>query len=129
MPREPKKGKGFFLKLLGLTEAPGAGRVQVPAEARVTPDPTRCVQCGACGYNCPVGIPVRDFARQGKVVDDARCVQCGQCIEACPRGTLRWNMAPMRGPTNGPLSNSEGVLYDELMSVFNQPASAGEGQR
>jgi ferredoxin len=37
-----------------------------------------------------VGIPVRDFARQGRVVDDARCVQCGQCIEACPRGTLRW---------------------------------------
>jgi Fe-S-cluster-containing hydrogenase component 2 len=82
-----------------------------------------------CGYNCPVGIPVRDFARQGKVVDDARCVQCGQCIEACPRGTLRWNMAPMRGPTNGELSNSDGVLYDELMSVFNQPASEGEGQR
>jgi ferredoxin len=48
------------------------------------------VQCGVCGYNCPVGIPVRDYARQGRTVEDPACVQCGQCIEACPRGTLRW---------------------------------------
>jgi ferredoxin len=61
------------------------------ADAHVTPDASRCVQCGVCGYNCPVGIPVRDYARIGKVVDDPRCVQCGQCIEVCPRGTLRWS--------------------------------------
>ena len=71
---------------------PAAHPYAAPApDAHVTPDATRCVQCGVCGYNCPVGIPVRDYARQGKVVDDARCIQCGQCIEACPRGTLRWS--------------------------------------
>jgi heterodisulfide reductase subunit A-like polyferredoxin len=56
----------------------------------VVPDAARCVQCGVCGYNCPVGIPVRDYAHRGRIVDDPACVQCGQCIEACPRGTLRW---------------------------------------
>ena len=66
------------------------------AEARVASDPARCVQCGVCGYNCPVGIPVRDYARQGLIVTAPDCVQCGQCINACPRGTLRWQAAPLR---------------------------------
>jgi heterodisulfide reductase subunit C len=57
---------------------------------RVTADKTRCVQCGVCGFNCPVGIPVRDYARRGLPVDDPGCITCGQCIEVCPRGTLRW---------------------------------------
>jgi ferredoxin len=84
-----QKRPGFFEKLFGQTPHPH----QAPApEARVTPDGSRCVQCGVCGYNCPVGIPVRDYARQGRVVDAADCVQCGQCIEACPRGTLRWGL-------------------------------------
>ncbi|MCL4264837.1 MAG: 4Fe-4S dicluster domain-containing protein [Anaerolineae bacterium] len=56
----------------------------------VAADATRCIQCGLCGYNCPVGIPVRDYARQGLTVDDPTCITCGNCIQACPRGTLRW---------------------------------------
>lgn len=57
---------------------------------RVQADGSRCVQCGVCGYNCPVGIDVRSYARQGLSVDDAACITCGQCIQVCPRGTLRW---------------------------------------
>ena len=57
---------------------------------RVTADKSRCVQCGVCGFNCPVGIPVRDYARRGLPVDDPGCITCGQCIAVCPRGTLRW---------------------------------------
>ena len=79
---------GLFERLFG---APAVSPHLAPApDARVTPDGSRCVQCGVCGYNCPVGIPVRDYARQGKPVDIAECVQCGQCIAVCPRGTLRW---------------------------------------
>jgi len=57
---------------------------------RVVPDPSRCVQCGVCGFNCPVGIPVRDYAHRGLAVDDPNCITCGNCIQVCPRGTLRW---------------------------------------
>lgn len=57
---------------------------------RVVPDASRCVQCGVCGYNCPVGIPVRDYAHRGLPVDDPNCITCGNCIQVCPRGTLRW---------------------------------------
>lgn len=57
---------------------------------RVVADASRCVQCGVCGFNCPVGIPVRDYARQGLPVSDATCISCGNCVNVCPRGTLRW---------------------------------------
>ncbi|MFQ5399381.1 MAG: 4Fe-4S dicluster domain-containing protein [Anaerolineae bacterium] len=57
---------------------------------RVASDQGRCVQCGICSYNCPIGISVRDYARQGLPVIDPGCITCGQCIDVCPRGTLRW---------------------------------------
>lgn len=66
-----------------------ADEQMLPA-GRVAANGTRCVQCGICGYNCPVGIPVRDYARRGRDVTDPTCIACGQCIEVCPRGTLRW---------------------------------------
>ncbi len=122
MLTEHNKRPGFLQRLFGLTETPSAGPHALQAapapDALVTPDATRCVQCGVCGYNCPVGIPVRDYARQGKIVDDSRCVQCGQCIAVCPRGTLRW------------MRKSEAALqpdeaeYAELMSLF---PTNGEG--
>ena len=90
MPHEHGRRTGFFQKLFGLGQTSSLHAVVGP-DTHVASDPTRCVQCGVCGYNCPVGIPVRDYARQGKIVDDPNCVQCGQCIDACPRGTLRWD--------------------------------------
>jgi ferredoxin len=77
------------------SEAPNA---PVPPGAeggllQVTADASRCVQCGICGYNCPVGIEVREYARRGQNVTDSRCIACGECIAKCPRGTLRWGPA------------------------------------
>ncbi|NOZ50954.1 MAG: 4Fe-4S dicluster domain-containing protein [Chloroflexi bacterium] len=61
----------------------------------VTADATRCVQCGICSYNCPVGIDVREYARRGKQVTDSRCISCSACVNMCPRGTLRWGDAAL----------------------------------
>ena len=85
-------------------------------DAHVTPDASRCVQCGICGHNCPVDIPVRDYAQLGKVVDDARCIQCGQCIEACPRGTLRWSHGHLDD-----LQPPDEAEYQRLMQAFFPP--------
>lgn len=93
LPREHEGREGFFARVLGLTR-----RAAPTVEGHVASDPTRCVQCGVCGYNCPVGIQVRDYARQGRPVDDPRCVACGLCIAVCPRGTLRWDTRP-QAPT------------------------------
>ena len=103
---------GLLSKLLGLRSTT-AGLAAPSPDAHVTPDATRCVQCGVCGYNCPVGIPVRDYARQGRIVDDLRCVQCGQCIAVCPRGTLRWSTA--RANSTGSVDEAE---YAEWMRLF-----------
>lgn len=73
-----------------LTGKPATEAAPLPELGRVVSDASRCVQCGVCGYNCPVGIAVRDYARQGLPVDDPACISCGACIAVCPRGTLRW---------------------------------------
>lgn len=90
LPNEHQKKEGFFSTILGLARHAPSKTIA----GRVASDSSRCVQCGVCGYNCPEGIQVRDYARQGKAVDDPRCVRCGLCIAVCPRGTLRWDIAP-----------------------------------
>ena len=56
----------------------------------VMPDSNRCVQCGVCNYNCPIGLDVRRHAWLGKPVHDSHCLTCGECIQRCPRGVLRF---------------------------------------
>ncbi len=61
--------------------------------ARVVADPVRCVECGICSYNCPLGIDVRSHVRRGLPVSDNRCLTCGECVARCPRGTLRFEQS------------------------------------
>ncbi len=56
----------------------------------VVPDRMRCVQCGVCTYNCPIGIDVRRHAWQGLPVHNSQCLTCGECVARCPRGVLRF---------------------------------------
>ncbi|MBY0489973.1 MAG: 4Fe-4S dicluster domain-containing protein [Gemmatimonadaceae bacterium] len=65
-----------------------ATRVRLLARGIVMAESGRCVQCGLCSHNCPSGIDVRAYARDGRAVTDARCVLCGSCVARCPRGTL-----------------------------------------
>ncbi len=66
------------------------GRHTVAAAGMVVPDSFRCVQCGICSFNCPVGIDVRRHAWEGKPVHHSRCLTCGECVARCPRGVLRF---------------------------------------
>jgi len=63
---------------------------QVIVEGQVTPDSSRCVQCGICTYNCPIGIDVRRHAWLGEPIIDSHCLTCGECIARCPRAVLRF---------------------------------------
>ena len=62
----------------------------VLATAQVVPDSARCVQCGICTYNCPIGIDVREHAWRGQPVNHSQCLTCGECVARCPRGVLRF---------------------------------------
>ena len=63
-------------------------RQQALADAQVVPDSARCVQCGICSYNCPIGIDVRAHAWRGQAIHDSHCLTCSQCVQHCPRGVL-----------------------------------------
>jgi heterodisulfide reductase subunit C len=65
------------------------------AEGHVVPDSARCVQCGICTYNCPIGIDVRAHAWRGAPVVNSRCLTCGECVARCPRGVLRFEQTDL----------------------------------
>jgi len=71
------------------------------AGAWVVPEPRRCVQCGVCAFNCPMGLDVRRHAWRGEPVGDGRCLTCGECAKRCPRGLLHFE--PL-GPTGDELA-------------------------
>lgn len=65
------------------------------ASAAIVPDAQRCVQCGICSFNCPIGVDVRLHAMQGQIVSESRCLTCGECVRRCPRGVLRFDAIPL----------------------------------
>lgn len=67
-----------------------ADKRTVLASGHVVPDSTRCVQCGICSYNCPIGIDVRAHAWRGEAIVHSQCLTCGECVARCPRGVLRF---------------------------------------
>jgi len=65
-------------------------RNEALAVGHVVTDRARCVQCGVCAYNCPLGIDVRAYAWRGIPVHESHCITCGECVARCPRGVLRF---------------------------------------
>ena len=77
------------------------------ATSWVAPEPGRCVQCGICTFNCPMGLDVRAHAWLVEPVGDGGCLTCGECARRCPRGLLRFERigtegAGARQPAAGP---------------------------
>jgi heterodisulfide reductase subunit C len=76
-----------------------ASKLQVLTEGQVVPDATRCVQCGCCTYNCPIGIDVRAHAWRGVPVNSSYCLTCGECVKRCPRGVLSFEQISLTPPS------------------------------
>lgn len=74
---------------------PDLKRYRALSEGRVVPESVRCVQCGICSYNCPIGIDVRGHSRRGVPINDSHCLTCGECVARCPRGVLRFERTPL----------------------------------
>ena len=68
-----------------------AERLRLLAGSHVESTEGRCVQCGICSYNCPVGIDVRSYSRRGLPVLESHCILCGECVARCPRGVLSFH--------------------------------------
>ena len=80
---------------------PANKKHHILAAGVVVPESNRCVQCGICSYNCPIGIDVRLHAMQGETIIDSHCLTCGECVLRCPRGVLHfeYNSPTDAGPT------------------------------
>ena len=78
----------------------GYRRQEALASGWLVPDSMRCVQCGICSYNCPIGIDVRQHAWLGQPVSDSHCLTCGTCVARCPRGVLVFERLPIAQDTN-----------------------------
>jgi len=74
-------------------------KTTIMAAGQVVSAKGRCVQCGICSYNCPIGIDVRAHALRGIPVNDKRCLTCGECVARCPRGVLSFERTqPLEAP-------------------------------
>jgi heterodisulfide reductase subunit C len=67
-----------------------ARKNSVLAAGYVVPDSARCVQCGICTFNCPIGIDVRFHVWHRISMNNNQCLTCGECVARCPRGVLRF---------------------------------------
>ena len=68
----------------------------------IVADTKRCIQCGTCAHDCPLGIDVRAFAWRGRPIVNRGCYSCGQCIERCEHHALHFERCPDgRCPTAG----------------------------
>ena len=103
-PRAPsserkEKDELALLTIVGSDVEPGGRgplptdgeRLKLLASSHVEAVPGRCVQCGICSYNCPVGIDVRSYSRRAMPVLESHCILCGECVARCPRGVLRFH--------------------------------------
>lgn len=51
-------------------------------------DETKCIQCGLCAKDCPIGIIEMDGIPTIKKENEAHCLQCQHCLAVCPTGAL-----------------------------------------
>ncbi len=55
--------------------------LKLPSRKFVT-DSTKCVNCGVCAKNCPMGFKVNELIKTNQF-NQKECINCGRCIEGC----------------------------------------------
>ncbi len=48
-----------------------------------------CVNCKMCQKSCPMDVPVSDYAKQNKSINDDDCIKCFECTQKCPKKILK----------------------------------------
>jgi len=48
-----------------------------------------CVNCKMCQKPCPMDVPVAEYAKQNKSINDDDCIKCFECTQKCPKKILK----------------------------------------
>jgi ferredoxin-type protein NapH len=51
-------------------------------------DPAKCVQCGLCSRNCPMGLEVTKMVQAGHLKNN-ECILCGECADHCNKKVIK----------------------------------------
>jgi len=51
-------------------------------------DAEKCIRCGTCVSDCPMGIIHMDDGREPYVVREEKCLECQHCLAVCPTGAV-----------------------------------------
>jgi ferredoxin len=95
---------------------PDATKRRVLTIGQVVPAQARCVQCGICSFNCPIGIDVRNHAWRGVLRFEQTALNCRACH------------SEHRGPT-APLTelNLKGFPLDQFGFALNTHLNNSDG--
>ena len=61
------------------------------AALQLTPDPSRCIDCGKCTKECPMGLDVNGMVRN-REKENADCILCANCADTCPQGAITYGI-------------------------------------
>ena len=100
--------------------------LEVLSSGVVVTEPTRCVQCGICSFNCPAGIDIRKCAWHGDANKDNHCLACGQCVSRCPRGVPRFEKKSNIKKESQPVPNR--AIKHNYMIIGTGPAGVSAAE-
>jgi polyferredoxin len=54
-------------------------------------NPSRCIDCGKCSEECPMGLDVHTMVKDGEM-ENAECIDCANCADTCPKGAITFGL-------------------------------------
>ncbi|MCX5793382.1 MAG: DUF362 domain-containing protein [Elusimicrobia bacterium] len=102
-------GFGGAIKNLAMGFASPAGKKAQHAGLFPRIRNSKCVKCGLCKAQCPVGAIRGDIT-----VDEAKCIGCGKCVEVCPYKAIVTYQ-----------KSTGGVVFQEKLAEYARGVTAG----
>ena len=81
------KGAEGSLDSTAAQAAQSAPAVDLPDE-HIRIEAEKCLFCGKCEHNCPVGAITLDRKNRTWTIDREKCITCGVCADGCPAHCL-----------------------------------------
>ena len=87
--------RGFCRVLCPVAALMIAGRkirnlVQWPALG-LAADASRCIDCGKCSKECPMGLDVHGMVKNGDM-ETPECILCASCADICPKSAITYGV-------------------------------------